>query len=385
MISYGKQSLDSRDIKSVVKVLKSGFITQGPKTEEFENVLKNKFGSKHACVVSSGTAALHLTAIALGWNSGDVILTSPITFLSSVNSIIYSGAIPDFVDINSEDYTIDIKKLEEKIKKYRNIGDKIKAVIAVDYAGHPCDWKSLRRLASKYNFRLINDNCHAIGAKYFNNSKFATKYADVAIHSYHAVKNFTTAEGGSVLTNDKSLDEKVRVLRSHGMIRNTKFAKNKGSWHYEMHNLGYNYRLTDLQCALGISQLKKLEKFLSIRRAIAKKYDLEFKKDSRFILPKVSKNVRHAYHLYPLLIKFNELKISKKNFFKKMEKIGIKLQVHYIPVHLQPFYKKNFNFKLGDFPIAEKFYLNQVSIPIYPRLKKKEINFVVKEIKKNLK
>ena len=383
MISYGKQSISKKDIESAIEVLESELITQGPKINEFEISLKKKFGTKYSCVVSSGTAALHLTALALGWKSDDIIITSPITFLASANAIIYAGSTPDFVDIDPDRYTIDPNKLEDKVKKYLNKGKKIKAVIGIDYAGHPCDWKALRDIANKYEFKLVNDNCHALGASYFGNCKYAIQYADVVTQSYHAVKNITTGEGGSILTNDKSVDEKVRLLKSHGMKKNAKMNQ-ESPWYYEMHEVGFNYRITDLQCALGISQIKKLDNFVKKRRKIASKYDKIFNQDDRFTIPKVFKNNQHAYHLYPLLIKFNKLKKDKNDFFNKMKRKKILLQVHYIPVHTQPFYKKNFNFRMGDFPLAENFYTNEVSIPIHVNLNEKEIDFVIKEIKKNL-
>ena len=214
-ISYSKQHIDQYDIKSVLRVLRSNFITQGPKIVEFETALKKRFGSKYCRVVSSGTAALHLSALALGWKSKDIILTSPITFLASVNAITYVGATVDLVDINPVTYTIDVNKLEDKIKKYKKKGKKIKAIIGVDYAGHPCDWKSLRDIANKYNLQLINDNCHALGSSYFGNNKYATKYADVVTHSYHPVKHITTGEGGSILTNSNLIDDKIYVPVQH--------------------------------------------------------------------------------------------------------------------------------------------------------------------------
>ena len=383
MITYGKQSIDKNDIESVIEALEGELITQGPKVKEFESALKKKFGTKYSCVVSSGTAALHLTGLALGWRSDDIIITSPITFLASANAIIYTGSIPDFVDIDPLRYTIDPNKLEDKVKKYLNKGKKIKAVIGIDYAGHPCDWKALREIANKYEFRLVNDNCHALGASYFGNSKYAIQYADVVIQSYHAVKHITTGEGGSILTNDKSIDAKVRLLKSHGMNKNVNINE-KGLWYYEMHEVGFNYRITDLQCALGISQIKKLDNFVTKRKTIAERYNKSFNHDDRFTTPKIFENIQHAYHLYPLLIKFNKLKNTKNDFFNKMKRKNIILQVHYIPVHTQPFYKKNFNFKVGDFPLAENFYMNEVSIPMYVNLNEKEVNFIIKEIKKNL-
>jgi len=383
MINYGKQTIDRADIKSVVDVLKAKYLTQGPKVFQFEDILKKNFGSKYCCVLSSGTSGLHLAAIALGWKKGDVVLSSPITFLASINCINYVNATPDFVDIDPLTYTIDVNLLEYKIKKYKKNRKKIKAIIGVDYAGHPADWKALRFLANKYNLQLINDNCHALGATYFGDKKYATKYADVVVQSYHPVKHITTGEGGAVFTNDKLIDKKIRTLRSHGI---TKKSNNKefGLWYYEMFDVGFNYRITDLQCALGISQMKKLNKFISSRRQIAKIYNKILGENSNCSVPYEDENVKHAYHLYPVQAEFDNLKNNKITFFKKMKSKGIQLQVHYIPVHLQPYYKKNFKFKYGDFPISEKFYKNEFSIPIYPSLKKSDINKIVGEINRNL-
>ena len=257
MISYGKQTIDQSDIDSVIKILKSDWLTQGPAVENFENDLKNIFGSKYACAVSNGTAALHLVAKVLNWSSGDIILTTPITFLATANCIEYVGATVDFVDINNENFTIDVNLLEEKIISYKNRGKKIKAVIAVDYAGHPCDWESLKKIADKYEFQLINDNCHALGASYNGDSKYAIKYANFVTQSFHPVKMITTGEGGAVITNDLESFKKLQILRSHGITKDPKvIGDSQGPWYYEMHEIGYNYRITDFQCALGSNQLK---------------------------------------------------------------------------------------------------------------------------------
>ena len=232
MISYGKQTVDQQDIDAVVNVLRSDWLTQGPAVKTFESDLRKYFGAKYASSVSNGTAALHLTGIALGWKPGDIIITVPITFLASANSIIFSGATPDFVDIDKETYTIDPKKLEAKILKYESQGKKVKAVIAVDYAGHPCDWKSLRKIADRFDIQLINDNCHAMGASYFGDKHYAVKYADIVTQSYHPVKNFTTGEGGAVLTNNSSYAKKIDILRTHGMTKDSSLLeKNDGPWH----------------------------------------------------------------------------------------------------------------------------------------------------------
>lgn len=384
--SYGKQTVEQDDIDSVVGVLKGDWLTQGPKVQEFENALAKKFNARYVSAVANGTAGLHLIGIALGWKKDDIVVTTPITFAASANCILYSGATPDFVDINEKTYTLDVNKLEEKLKHYKKNGKQIKSIVAVDYAGHPCDWESLRILADKYNLQLVNDNCHALGAEYKGDLGYAVKYADAVNLSFHPVKHITTGEGGAVLTNNKELDEKIKILRSHGIVKdNSKFiiqnSELTGSWYYEMQELGFNYRITDFQCALGSSQLKKLERFVNRRNEIAQFYNEQFGNDERFFIPNVAENLKHAYHLYPLQIKFDEIRISKVDFFEEMRERKIGLQVHYIPIHLHPYYKQNFGFKIDDYPVAEKFYSREVSIPIYPLLEKEDLQYVVKNIK----
>ena len=385
MISYGKQSIDQSDIDAVVEVLKGDWLTQGPAVETFENDLKSYFGVKHCCAVSNGTAALHLTGLALGWHPGDVIITTPITFLATANCIVYVGATPDFVDIDPISYTIDPNQVEDKVRSYKSKGKTVKAVIGVDFAGHPCDWKELRQIADKYDLQLVNDNCHAMGASYFDDKQYAVKYADVVTQSYHPVKNITTGEGGAILTNDPEIDEKVRRLRTHGVTKDPHLLEvNEGPWYYEMHELGFNYRITDLQCALGINQLKKLNLFVQERCEIAKRYDESFYGIDILTIPKTKSSINHANHLYPLQINFEKLSLTKAEFFEKMKQMGINLQVHYIPVHIQPFYHKNYGFKQGDFPVSESFYYRVVSLPIYPDLNYDELQFVISETKQVL-
>ena len=380
IIKYGSQTLDKSDIKFVTKILEKDFLTQGPQVDNFENKLKKKFGSKYCTVVSSGTAALHLAVMSLSLPKNSKIVTTPMTFVATSNSIIMNNLKPEFVDIEMDSYTIDLNKLEHKLKKDK----KIKAVIAIDYAGNICDWESLNFLRNKYNIKLINDNCHAIGTKYKGKMNYGCKFADIVTQSYHPVKAITTAEGGSILTNNKEIYKKVSILRSHGINRNFDLSKKYGVWFYSIKNLGYNYRLTDIQCSLGISQLRKVNRFILKRRKLAKIYDNEFVNTFGIKTPKVRKNCYHSYHLYPLLIDFKKLKVDKKKFFLKMRSKGIYMQVHYLPVHYHEYYKKKFNFKKGDFPVSEEFYEKEVSLPIYPLLNKNQVLQIINNIKKFL-
>jgi len=383
--TYGKQNIEEDDIEAVIDILKSDWLTQGPTVKMFEDALCQKLGSKYATAVANGTAALHLSGLALGWNGGDIVLTTPMTFVASANCILYSGATPDFVDIDPSTYTIDIERLEAKIKGILANGKKVKAVIAVDFAGQPCDWESLRRLADRYQCQLVEDACHAIGAKYKSESVCSSKYADATVLSFHPVKHITTGEGGAILTNDETVDKKVKILRTHGITKDEKHLQQiDGPWYYEMHKLGFNYRITDIQCALGLSQLEKLDRFIERRQEIAHYYDKIFGSDERFIIPDRNCQSLHAYHLYPLQVEFNSISVRKKVFFERLKEKNIFAGVHYIPVHLQPYYRKNFGFRQGDFPISEEFYTREVSIPIYPALERDDLEYITKAILESL-
>ena len=377
-INYGNHYISHDDILSVTNALKEKKITQGHIVERFENKLNLFFNSKYTLAVSSGTAALHLSMLSLNLSKKDKVITSPISFLASANCVEYVGAKVDFCDIDKNNYTMDPNLLEDKLKKDKNI----KAAIVVDYAEHPAAWEDFFYLKKKYKIILVNDNCHAFGSKYNNNEDYAIKYADIVTQSFHPVKQITTGEGGAIITNNKNLYSKAKLLRSHGMIRSGN--KNTEPWIYSMNELGYNYRLPDINCALGISQLKKIKIFIKKRRQIAKIYTKNLSLDC-IKLPKNDKNIFHSHHLYPIQINFKSLKIDKKTFFKKMIKQNINLQVHYIPIHLQNYYRKKYGFKKGDFKIAENFYKNEVSLPIYYTLTEKQQYRVINVIKKILK
>ncbi len=375
--SYGKQTIDADDIKAVADCLASEWLTQGPALKNFEDRLCTRFSAGYASAVSNGTAALHLIGLALGWQPGDVVITTPITFLASANCILYCGATPDFVDIDPVSYTMDLNRLEEKLKDYKKRNVKVKAVVAVDFAGHPCDWDGLQSLAQKYGLQLVDDACHALGAKYKGKEICSCEYADVLALSFHPVKHITTGEGGAVLSNNRDIDLNIKSLRAHGVTKDAdRLLKNDGPWYYEMQELGFNYRITDFQCVLGTSQLSKLDYFLSRRRAVAGFYDRAFAGREDFVVPGVVGQVQHAYHLYPLRIRFDRLSITKEDFFRLMSEKDINLQVHYIPVHLQPYYRRRFGFKEGDYPEAERFYLDEVSLPIYPALEADDLEYI---------
>ena len=297
-IPYGRQNITDHDINAVVEVLKSDFLTQGPKIIELENKFANYVGSKYSVAVSNGTAALHLVALAYGWKKGDIVITTPMSFVATANCIEYTGAKPYFIDIEAKTGNISTINLEKTLKKLNKTNKKVKAVICVDYAGSICDWKSLKKISRKYKVNLINDNCHAIGSRLEGDQGYALKYADVVTHSYHPAKNITTGEGGSVLTNDKKIYEKILTLRTHGI---KKLAKNR-LWYYEMQNLGFNYRLSDLQSALGSSQLKRLNLFIKKRNYIADKYNKSFRNMRKIQLVCDSFNIpcyhrlNHGFH-----------------------------------------------------------------------------------------
>jgi len=375
-ISYSHQSIYKDDINAVVKVLKSDFITQGPEIKCFENALCRYTGAKYAVCVSSGTAALHVACLAAGIDKGAEVITSPLTFAASANCILYCGGRPVFADVCKDMANIDPKEI------IRNITKKTKAVIPVHFAGHPCDLDKIQQIANKNKLIVIEDAAHALGAEYKNTKIGACKYSDMAIFSFHPAKSLTTGEGGAVLTNRKDLYEKLLIFRNHGITKDSDKLLDKKmqacDWYYEMQELGFNYRMTDIQAALGTSQLNKLNKFIKKRREIAKIYNKSFRDQHYFKIPSEGKYAYSAYHLYPIKLK-DKFKNRKKDIFHEMRMKGLGVQVHYIPVYLHPYYKK-LGFRKGLCPNAESYYDREISIPIYPALKDAQIRYVINSV-----
>lgn len=387
-IPYGKQHITQDDIDAVIKTLTSDFLTQGPKVEEFESAFATYVGSRYAVAVSNGTAALHLCALALKVKKDTNVITTPITFAASANCIKYCGGTVHFVDIDSETYLIDLKKLKELI--YSKPKGFFSGIIPVDFCGLATDLEKLKDIAIEHDLWIIEDACHAPGG-YFRDKNGVKQncgngnYADLAIFSFHPVKHIATGEGGMITTNNKDLYEKLLLLRTHGITKMPDLmTEYHGVWYYEMQELGYNYRIPDMLCALGISQLKRADEGLQMRKKIAERYNLAFSKVSSIRIQDPSIQEGHAFHLY-IIQSSNRL-----GLFNYLRQHNIICQVHYIPLHTMPYYK-SLGSKLGDFPVAEKYYENCLSLPIYPTLLCEEqdyvielvINFLKKEAEKS--
>tara|TARA_B100000886_G_scaffold169003_1_gene115688 strand:- start:12436 stop:13629 length:1194 start_codon:yes stop_codon:yes gene_type:complete len=364
-IPYGRQNITKDDIKAVVKVLKSEFLTQGTLLEDFEKEISVKVNSKHVIAVNSATSALHIACLALGLRQGDYLWTSPITFVASANCGIYCGATIDFVDIDKNSSLISIKDLEEKLKKAKLENKLPKIIIPVHLGGSSCNMKAIYKLSREYGFFIIEDASHALGGKYENQPVGNCKYSDISIFSFHPVKIITTGEGGVAVTNNQKYAQKMRDLRSHCIIKDRSRFEEKipGEWRYEMQDLGFNYRMNEIQAALGLSQLKRLEKIVYRRNIIHKHYQ-ELLKNLPLQLIEVPNNVYSSFHL--AVIKLDNKEIHQ-NVFEGMRKNGIGVQLHYSPVHLNPYYKK-LGFKKGDFPKAEEYASRSFSLPLYPEL-----------------
>jgi len=372
-IPYGKQYISDEDINEVISTLRSGFLTQGPKVAEFEQAFAKYVGANYAVAVSNGTAALHLSALTLDVKKGDKVITSPITFAASANCIKYCGGEVLFSDIDKESFLIDLDKIEDLLLS----DSSIKGIIPVDFAGNAVNLEKLKRITGKYNCWIIEDACHAPGG-YFVDSKGVKQlcgngnFSDLAIFSFHPVKHIATGEGGMITTNNKALYDKLILLRTHGITKESSLlTENHGAWYYEMQELGYNYRIPDILCALGISQLKRADAGLEKRRAIAKNYDIAFANNTNVKSPKYIDG--HVFHLYILEVK------DRLGLYNHLRSKNIFAQIHYIPVHTMPYYKK-LGHNIGDYPIAEEYYSKCISLPIYPTLADDEQEYVIEQI-----
>lgn len=382
MIYYNKQHIISDDIKSVIKSLKADKITKGSFKNAFENELKKYFQCKYCLVVSSGTAAQIALAKAMELKQKDHILMQPLTFVSGSNSIELVGANSVFVDIDKETLSVDLKKLETKLKILKKKKKKVKAIMITDYAGRPSNWVSLKKLSKKFNCKLINDNCHALGASYKKSKSYATKYADFVIQSFHAVKNITTGEGGALLTNDKKIFLKAKAFAEHGF----EIGKNiKDPWDYKLSHIGYNFRLSDINCALGLSQLKRIKKIVEKRAKIAKLYENFFSRFSFFKTIQNKNESTSAHHIFPLSIDFKKLKVNPRDFYFNLKsKYNIQLQKHYTPIYRFKYYKKKYKINIKEFNNTENFFNNSFSLPLYNELQPKQIRYVCRSILKAL-
>lgn len=368
MIPYGRQDITEADVNAVIDVLRSDFLTQGPIVPRFETVVSRHVGAKYGVAVNSATSALHVACLALGVGPGDWVWTSPITFVASSNSALYCGAKVDFVDIDPRTYNLCADALEAKLRIAESDGRLPKVVIAVHLCGQACDMRSIHVLAQKYGFKIIEDASHAVGAKYLGEYVGSSNYSDITVFSFHPVKIVTTAEGGMAVTNDVSLAERMSLFRSHGVTRDPDLMtkETEGAWYYQQIELGYNYRMTEIQAALGISQLNRLDEYVSVRQALARRYD-DLLDELPLILPWQHPDTYSAYHIYPVRLKLDQIACSRRQVFDVLREAGIGVNVHYIPVHLQPYYIR-MGFKPGDFPEAEKYYAEGITLPLYPTM-----------------
>ena len=370
-IPYGTQWIDDDDINEVVKVLRSDWITTGPKIKEFEDALCSYIRCRHCVAVNSGTSALDIAVQSLDLPEGSEVITTPFTFVATSNAIVYNGLKPVFADICSDTFNIDPEDIRRKITK------DTKAIIYVDYAGQPCDIKAIREIADEFDLYLIEDACHAIGAEY--GGRKVGNFADLTIFSFHPVKHITTGEGGAVVTDDEGLHERLSLLRSHGIDKDAQDRYGPdASWAYDMKYLGRNYRITDFQAALGISQLKKLDMFIDKRNELASRYHELLGDIDAIALPVVKNNVRHAWHLYTVLL---DESIDRDEFFKYMRSANIGVNLHYIPVYRHSYYVDNYGFDPEEFPVTEDVFSRIITLPLYPSMSEHELMYICNKIK----
>lgn len=381
MIPYGRQDISDADIEAVIDVLKSDFLTQGPQVPKFEKSLTLRTGARHALAMNSATSALHVACLALGLGKGDRLWTSPVTFVASANAGLYCGARVDFVDIDPETYNMCSKKLERKLIQAQLNGTLPKVLVPVHLCGQPCNMRAIQRLCMEYDIKIIEDASHAIGGSYLDGPIGNCAYSDITVFSFHPVKIITTGEGGAALTNDGQLAEKMALYRGHGITRdkNMMTEPSHGPWYYQQIELGYNYRMTDIQAALGLSQMLRLSDFVSKRHQIARRYD-RLLSGLPVEIPFQLDGTYSGLHLYVIRLKLNEISVSHKQVFEGLRENDIGVNLHYIPVHLQPYYTA-MGFQLGDFPESEKYYSDAISLPMYPTLSEKNQDRVVEVIK----
>ena len=384
MIPYGRQDISQQDIDAVVEVLQSDFLTQGPKVPAFEQSVMDACNAKYAVAVNSATSALHIACLALGLAKGDWLWTTPNTFVASANCGLYCGAQVDFVDIDPRTYNMSTKALEQKLVIAEKEGTLPKVVIPVHFSGQPCDMAAIHALSQKYGFKIIEDASHAIGGKYKDEPIGKCRYSDITVFSFHPVKIVTTAEGGIAVTNDPELAEQLNLLRSHGVTRDeglmTKPAD--GPWYYQQIELGFNYRMTDMQAALGVSQMQRLDEYVAKRHELAKHYN-ELLKDLPITLPWQHEDSYSGLHLYVIRLQLDKISKTHLDVFNGMREAGILVNLHYIPVHLQPYYQE-MGFEEGQFPEAEQYYKEAISLPMFPTMTEEQQNQVVATLKELL-
>lgn len=365
MIFYGKQNVNEADIRAVEEVLRSDFLTQGPAIEKFERCVADYCGAKYAVAVTNATSALHIACLVAGLGNNDALWTSPITFVASANCGRYCGADVDFVDIDDRTYNMSVTVLEEKLKHAKKVGRLPKIVVPVHLAGQSCDMRRIRELSNEYGFSVLEDASHAVGAEYLGHKIGCCEFSDMAVFSFHPVKIITTGEGGMVLTNSDELYEKLKLYRSHGITRDPSnmTKESDGSWYYQQIELGFNYRMTDIQAALGFSQMKRLDEFVARRRELAARYD-ELLKDFPFRTPYVMQDANPSWHLYVARVDFDRVKKTKREIFEDMKKRGVMLNLHYIPVHTQPYYEQ-MGHRSEECPKAMRYYEEALTLPLY--------------------
>ena len=384
MIYYGKQSIDEADIQAVEEVLRSDFLTQGPTIEKFERSVAAYCGVKYAVAVTNATSALHIACLAAGLGKGDILWTSPITFVASANCGLYCGASVDFVDIDEKTYNMSVNALVEKLRQAKKENRLPKIVVPVHLAGQSCDMRRIRELSETYGFTVLEDASHGVGADYLKTKVGSCTFSDMAVFSFHPVKIITTGEGGMVLTNDKTLYERLILYRSHGITRDPAKMTYEadGPWYYQQIALGFNYRMTDMQAALGYSQMTRLDAFVARRRELAARYD-ELLKDMPLTTPYVLEGANPSWHLYIVRVDFSRLTKTKKQVFEEMKVQGVALNLHYIPVHTQPYYQA-LGYRSEDFPNAMTYYAEAFTLPLYYRLTEQQQAEVVNALENAL-